>query len=102
MSNFAMAAGPNSVPEVVGIGRRGRLTRRGAKGGSGYPSEALDAGSRPLRPTAKRRAVLCRLDCVARSVTMNLHRSFLAPCQTTNANPSRLPPVPRLDPSPDG
>src|SRR6476619_3895450 len=41
-----------------------------SKAGPGSPVEALDAGSRPLRPTARRQAVLCRPDGVAASVTM--------------------------------
>src|SRR6185312_9749699 len=35
---------------------------------------------------------------VVASVTMNLHRSLLTPCQATNANPSRPPPVVSSDP----
>jgi len=33
---------------------------------------------------------------------MNPHRSLLAPSRTTNANPSRLPPVPSADPNSGG
>ena len=90
--------GPDPLPEVAVIGRGRRLARRAPKGGPGSPSEAIDAASRLLRPTAKRRAVLCRPDVVARSVTMNLHRSLLAPSRTTNASPSRPPPVMGTDP----
>src|SRR5580765_4786111 len=39
---------------------------------------------------------------VVRSVTMNPHCSLLSPCRTTNANPSRPPPVLGLDPQPSG
>ena len=96
--------GPGSGLEVVVIGLRRRLGRRmglrrppdgamGApflpQGGSGYPSKVLiacperrrrrrrRAPSRRPRPTAKRRAVLCRLDGVASSVTM--HKTSLPP-----------------------
>src|SRR5262245_11310480 len=57
---------------------------------------------RPQPPSpADREAAGCPLPPgrVAASVTMNLHRSLLTPCQTTNANPSRPPPVPKADPS---
>jgi len=50
---------------------------------------------RPQPPSpADRKAAGCPLPPgrVVASVTMNLHRSLLTPCQTTNANPSRPPP----------
>jgi len=53
------------------IGRGRRLGRRGPQAGPGSPAKVLDALSRLPRPTAKRRAVLCRPDGVARSVTMD-------------------------------
>src|SRR5205085_11226629 len=81
--------GPPSAPEAAVIGRRSRLGRRAPLGGPGSPTKVLDAPSRLLRSTAKRRAVLCRPDVVPRSVTMNSHRSLLTPSRTTNANPSR-------------
>src|SRR4051794_10993106 len=66
------------MPEVAGIGRGRWLGRRVPQGGSGYPSKVLDAPSRLPRPTAKRRAVLCRPDGVAASVTMR--PASLPPC----------------------
>jgi len=64
---------------VIGPGKR--LDRRGPKSGSGNPVEELEAASRFPGPTAKRRAVFCRLDGVASSVTMH----------TASLSPSSLP-----------
>src|SRR3984885_16386063 len=40
---ISLLKGPPSVLEAAGIGRGRWLGRRGPKGGSGYPSEELDA-----------------------------------------------------------
>src|SRR3954470_10093934 len=58
-------------------------------------------GTRRWQPAspADRKAAGCPLPPggVIASVTMNPHRSLLTPCQTTNASPSRPPPVPGPD-----
>src|SRR5688572_15330172 len=91
-----------SGPEPITGGGRDRPEKAAGKeraeGRAGSLSEELDAASQLLRTTSKRRAVLCRPDVVARSVTMNLHRSLLSPSRTTNASPSRPPPVMGPDP----
>src|SRR5688500_16311681 len=60
------------VPVVAVIGRGRRLSRRAPPAGPVCPAKVFDALSHLPRPTAERRAVLCRPGSVAASVTMQM------------------------------
>src|SRR3954467_11975979 len=73
----------------------------GKESAAGRVRIPVQGARRPQPPSpADREAAGCPLPPggVVASVTMNLHRSLLTPCRTTNANPSRPPPVPNTDP----
>jgi len=64
-----------SCSNATVIALSGSLARREPQGGHFAPSKANAAARGPLRATASRQGVPSRLDGVASSVTMHLHRS---------------------------
>ena len=72
-----------SPAEAAVIASRSLLARRELQTGPVAPGKASDDAGELLLATAPRQAVISRLDCVASSVAMPLHRSIPSslPCK---------------------